>query len=74
LETRAFEKFPNREGLCSSIGESLGAASQILKALADKEGKEIMSHAELWRAFSCNKELRYLWRTTKALHQTFYEN
>lgn len=57
-----------------------GAASQIIKAVAAKEGKELRSHAALWEYTDGlaeklgDLELRHLWRTANALHQNFYEN
>mgnify|MGYP005635685709 CR=1 FL=1 len=56
------------------------AASQIVKAVAAKEGKELKSHASLWEFLDYladrlgDLELRHLWRTANALHQNFYEN
>jgi xylose isomerase len=56
-----------------------GAATQIVKALAAKEGRELRSHSELWAYIDelaeklNNRELRRLWRTANSLHQNFYE-
>lgn len=58
----------------------MGAAAQIVKAVAAREGGEPRGRAELWRfvdelAKRLNDiELRRLWRTADALHQNFYEN
>ena len=57
-----------------------GAAAQIVKAVAAREGREPRDHAELCKfvdelAKRLNDiELRRLWRTANALHQNFYEN
>lgn len=56
------------------------AASQIAKALAAKEGRELRSHAELHKFVSelRNKmndpEISTLWLSANSLHQNFYEN
>jgi len=56
-----------------------GAAAQMVKAVAAREGRELRSHAELWGYMDELAEragdvmLRYLWRTANALHQNFYE-
>jgi len=57
-----------------------GAAAQIVKALAAREGKELRSHASLWEYVDelAEKlgeiELRHLWGRANNLHQNFYEN
>ncbi|MCC6029358.1 MAG: PaREP1 family protein [Candidatus Korarchaeum sp.] len=57
-----------------------GAAAQIVKALAAREGKEIRSHASLWEYVDelAEKlgeiELRHLWGRANNLHQNSYEN
>jgi uncharacterized protein (UPF0332 family) len=57
-----------------------GAAAQIVKALAAREGRKLGSHAALWKYVDelaerlGDAELRRLWRTANALHQNFYEN
>ena len=56
-----------------------GAAAQIVKALAAKEGKTLRSHRELWEFAGeladrlGDPELRHLWGTANVLHQNFYE-
>jgi uncharacterized protein (UPF0332 family) len=56
------------------------ASSQMVKALAAKESKELRSHANLWEYMDKlaekleDVELRHLWRTANILHQNFYEN
>jgi len=57
-----------------------GAAAQVVKAIAAKEGRRILSHGELHRevvrvAKALNDdEIRRLWQSAIALHQNFYEN
>jgi uncharacterized protein (UPF0332 family) len=57
-----------------------GAASQMVKALAVKEGGELRSHASLWEYVNKvakrlgDVELRHLWGRANNLHQNFYEN
>ena len=57
-----------------------GAAAQMVKALAAREGRELGSHAALWEYVDelaerlGDAELRRLWRTANALHQNFYED
>jgi len=59
--------------------KSWGAAAQIAKALAAKEGKTLRSHRELWEFAGeladrlSDPELRHLWGTANVLHQNFYE-
>ena len=56
-----------------------GAAAQMVKAVAAREGRELKGHAELWEYMDELAEragdvmLRFLWRTANALHQNFYE-
>ncbi|KUO82369.1 MAG: hypothetical protein AT718_04660 [Vulcanisaeta sp. JCHS_4] len=74
------EEFLRKGDLVQASEKAWGAAAQIVKAVAAREGKELRSHAELWRfvdevARRLNDvELRRLWRTANALHQNFYEN
>ncbi|MEM2123168.1 MAG: PaREP1 family protein [Candidatus Bathyarchaeia archaeon] len=57
-----------------------GAASQIVKALAAREGRELRSHGELHAFVSKlgeeigDPEVRRLWQSAGMLHQNFYEN
>jgi HEPN domain-containing protein len=57
-----------------------GAAAQVVKAIAAKEGRRVLSHDELHRevvriAKAVNDdEIRRLWQSAIALHQNFYEN
>ncbi|MCC6029356.1 MAG: PaREP1 family protein [Candidatus Korarchaeum sp.] len=56
-----------------------GAAAQIVKALAAREGKEIRSHRELNEEVSRiskgtgDDKIRALWQSAAALHQNSYE-
>lgn len=56
-----------------------GAASQIVKALALKRGRELRSHGELWSYVSeiaeetGDVELKRIWGLANLLHQNFYE-
>ena len=57
-----------------------GAAAQMVKALAAREGVELRSHGELHReVIKVAKEvgddgIRLLWQSAISLHQNFYEN
>ena len=57
-----------------------GAASQIVKALAAREGREIRSHGELHKYVAelskerGDREIMTLWFSASSLHQNFYEN
>jgi len=57
-----------------------GAAAEIVKALAAREGRELRSHGELHKEIARlttatgNDEIRRLWLSATALHQNFYEN
>jgi len=57
-----------------------GAAAEIVKALATREGRELRSHGELHKEIARlttatgDDEVRHLWLSATALHQNFYEN
>ena len=57
-----------------------GAASQMVKAVAAKNGLELRSHGELHKFVSKiskergDEEIRRLWQSAGMLHQNFYEN
>ena len=57
-----------------------GAAAEVVKALAAREGRELKSHGELHKeiarlaAATGDDEVRRLWLSATALHQNFYEN
>ncbi len=77
---REAEEFLAKKDYTQASEKAWGASSQIVKALAAKEGKELRSHASLWEYVDelaeklGDSELRHLWRTANALHQNFYEN
>ncbi|MBS7627748.1 PaREP1 family protein [Candidatus Bathyarchaeota archaeon] len=77
---REAEDFLAKKDYIQASEKAWGAAAQIVKAVAAKEGKELRSHAALWEYVDElaekleDVELRYLWRTANALHQNFYEN
>lgn len=56
--------------------KSWGAAAQVVKALAAKEGKELKSHGDLWRYVNDlvkklgDQELRHLWYRQTAYTKT----
>jgi uncharacterized protein (UPF0332 family) len=74
------EEYLRKRDYIQASEKAWGAASQIVKALAAKEGRELRSHASLWEYMDelaerlRDKELRYLWGRAKNLHQNFYEN
>jgi len=77
---REAEDFLSKRDYIQASEKSWGAASQMVKALAAREGKELRSHAMLWEYMDKlaerleDVELRHLWRTANNLHQNFYEN
>jgi len=77
---REAEDFLTKKDYVQASEKAWGAASQIVKAAAAKEGKELRSHATLWEYVDTlaekleDPELRHLWRTANTLHQNFYEN
>jgi len=74
------EEYLRKRDYIQASEKAWGAASQIVKALAAKEGRELRSHASLWEYMDelaerlRDKELRYLWGRANNLHQNFYEN
>ena len=74
------EDFLTKKDYIQASEKAWGAAAQIVKALAAKEGKELRSHASLWEYMDelAEKlgeiELRHLWGRANNLHQNFYEN
>jgi uncharacterized protein (UPF0332 family) len=74
------EEYLRKRDYVQASEKAWGAASQIVKALAAKEGRELRSHASLWEYMDelaerlRDKELRYLWGRANNLHQNFYEN
>ena len=77
---REAEEFLTRKDYAQASEKAWGASSQMVKALAAKEGEELRSHAGLWEYVDRlaeklrDAELRHLWRTANTLHQNFYEN
>lgn len=74
------EDLISRRDYVQASEKAWGAAAQMVKALAAKEGRILRSHGELWAYVDefaeklGDVELRRLWRTANALHQNFYEN
>jgi hypothetical protein len=74
------EEFLRRGDLVQASEKAWGAASQIVKALAAREGRELRSHGELHRQAAKiagetrDEEIRILWQSAGMLHQNFYEN
>ena len=77
---REAEVFLEKKDYVQASEKAWGAASQMVKALAAREGRELRSHAALWEYVDelaeklKDVELRHLWRTANALHQNFYED
>jgi hypothetical protein len=77
---REAEELLAKKDYVQASEEALGAAAQMVKALAAREGRELGSRAALWEYVDelaerlGDAELRRLWRTANALHQNFYEN
>lgn len=74
------EDFLSKKDYVQASEKAWGAAAQIVKALAAKEGKELRGHASLWEYVDelaerlGEIELRHLWGRANNLHQNFYEN
>ncbi len=77
---REAEDFLSKKDYVQASEKGWGAATQIVKALAAKEGKELKSHGELHKEVirivkeTGDDEIRLLWQSAIALHQNFYEN
>ena len=77
---RDAEKFLIKKDFIQASEKAWGAAAQIVKALAAKEGKELRSHGELLRYVAelskekDDKEIMKYWFSATSLHQNFYEN
>ena len=77
---RDAEKFLIKKDFIQASEKAWGAAAQIVKALAAKEGKELRSHGELHRYVAelskekDDKEIMKFWFSATSLHQNFYEN
>jgi len=74
------EAFLTKGDYVQAYEKAWGAASQIVKALAAREGREIRSHGELHRYVAelsrkrGDREIMRLWFSATSLHQNFYEN
>jgi|YelNatPaOPRAMG01_1025707.scaffolds.fasta_scaffold16784_10 hypothetical protein len=74
------EEFLKKGDLVQASEKAWGAASQIVKALAAREGRELRSHGELHKEVARitgetkDEEIRSLWQSAGMLHQNFYEN
>lgn len=74
------EEFLTKKNYVQASEKAWGAASQIVKAVALRRGKEIRSHGELHRFVLAlrretgDEDLRRLWQVATSLHQNFYEN
>jgi len=74
------EEFLKRGDYVQASEKGWGAAAEVIKALATKEGRELRSHGELHREVirlvtaTGDDEIRHLWLSATALHQNFYEN
>ncbi len=74
------EAFLTKGDYVQASEKAWGAASQIVKALAAREGREIRSHGELHRYVAelskkkGDREIMRLWFSATSLHQNFYEN
>jgi len=74
------EELLGRGDYVQASEKAWGAAAQIVKALAAKEGRVLRSRRNLWEYVDelaeklQDRELRLLWRTANSLHQNFYEN
>jgi uncharacterized protein (UPF0332 family) len=87
LHLKLCEKYMNeaenlltRKEYTQASEKAWGAASQMVKAVAAKEKKELRSHAALWEYVDelaerlKDIEVRHLWSRATNLHQNFYEN
>jgi hypothetical protein len=74
------EEFLAKEDYVQASEKAWGAASQIVKALAAREGRGLRSHGELHKQVAKiaretkDEEIRSLWQSAGMLHQNFYEN
>ncbi|MDT7887163.1 MAG: PaREP1 family protein [Thermoproteota archaeon] len=77
---RNAEEFLTKKDLVQASEKAWGAATQIVKALAAKEGKELRSHGELHKYVAelskekDDREIMKFWFLATSLHQNFYEN
>jgi len=77
---REAEELLAKKDYVQASEKAWGAASQMVKALAAKEGRELRNHASLWKYVDevaerlGDVELRHLWGRANNLHQNFYED
>ncbi|NHV97643.1 MAG: HEPN domain-containing protein [Thaumarchaeota archaeon] len=77
---RDAEDFLAKGDYVQASEKAWGAASQMVKALAARRGKEIRSHGELHKYVAElsgekeDREIITLWFSASSLHQNFYEN
>jgi hypothetical protein len=74
------EEFLTKKDFVQASEKAWGAATQIVKALAAKEGKELINNGELHRYVAelskekGDREIMKFWFSATSLHQNFYEN
>lgn len=74
------EEFLRKGDYVQASEKAWGAAAQMVKAVAAREGRTIRSHGELHGEVARivketgDEELRRLWQSAWMLHQNFYEN
>jgi hypothetical protein len=77
---RDAEDFLAKGDYVQASEKAWGAASQMVKALAAREGVELRSHGELHKYVAKlskergDREIMTLWFSASSLHQNFYEN
>jgi len=73
------EDYMSKKDYIQASEKAWGAAAQIIKALATREGRDLRSHKELheYLAYTVKKvgdiELRRIWSAAGELHRNFYE-
>jgi uncharacterized protein (UPF0332 family) len=73
------EDYMSKKDYIQASEKAWGAAVQIIKALAAREGRDLRSHKELheYLAYTVRKvgdiELRRIWSAAGELHRNFYE-
>jgi hypothetical protein len=77
---RDAEDFLAKGDYVQASEKAWGAAAQMVKALAAREGVELRSHGELHKYVAKlskergDREIMTLWFSAYSLHQNFYEN
>jgi hypothetical protein len=77
---RDAEDFLAKGDYVQASEKAWGAAAQMVKALAAREGVELRSHGELHKYVAKlskergDREIMTLWFSASSLHQNFYEN